>query len=69
MTRLFKLGIECENVAFEGEFEAREVARLLREAADRVERGDVGTDGPIPSRNLFDINGNKVGFFVFRGEK
>lgn len=49
-----KILIETENEAFEGN--SNELARLLRELAERIERGEM--EGTIR-----DINGNKVGSF------
>ncbi len=49
----FKLNIECDNAAFEDNV-GEEVGRILRQAAQKMERGDIpGT--------LFDSNGNAVG--------
>jgi hypothetical protein len=50
---VFLLKIECDNSAFEPE-PGDEVARILREAADKIERGSTGV-------RLRDVNGNKVG--------
>lgn len=47
--------IQMDNAAFD-EFPASELGRILREVAERAEDGDT-------ERNLFDINGNKVGRF------
>lgn len=52
----FKLTIKTDNDAF-SEDTAAEVARILREAADHVERGSTG-------RGLMDYNGNRVGQFT-----
>jgi hypothetical protein len=49
----FKIKIECDNAAFENDPLA-EVARILREAADKLEQGQDGF-------KLRDINGNTVG--------
>ena len=54
----FTLTIATDNAAFEDD-EGAEVARILREAADAVE-GDADQVGP-----LFDVNGNRVGFYTF----
>ena len=53
---MFKLTIETGNAAFDGEDRAAEVARLLRTAADALERGTTGAP-------LHDYNGNFVGRF------
>lgn len=50
----FKIEIKMDNDAFQ-EDPALEVARILRELADNVERNGLG------GRYLFDINGNMVG--------
>ena len=56
---LFRLAIECDNAAFEAGNEGMEVARILRELADRVEsRGDF--EGC--AFRLMDFNGNGVGY-------
>lgn len=62
----FVLTIDCNNAAFvdpvyPGEDGDRrdEVARILRDAAERVMDGDAG--------NLRDINGNTVGSWAFEG--
>lgn len=52
----FKLQIDCENDAF-NDNAAVEVARILRETADRLEKGEQFDT----YRNLIDINGNVVG--------
>lgn len=49
-----KIEIKCDNAAFEDAPE-HEVARILREAAQRIEGGGLSC---FP---LFDYNGNKVG--------
>lgn len=51
MLRLF---IETHNAAFE-DAPASEIARILRDLADRIERN------PEPYTVLRDINGNRVG--------
>ena len=55
---MLRVRIETENDAFSGDGE-REVARLLRALAIRVEAGEV--DGVIR-----DINGNRCGAFDLR---
>lgn len=54
---MFKLEIETTNSAFE-DHPSYEVARLLEEAAHRVEMGYL-------SGSLRDVNGNRVGRFEF----
>jgi|Wag4MinimDraft_13_1082653.scaffolds.fasta_scaffold00006_43 hypothetical protein len=58
--RRIKIEIETENAAFQPE-PRREVARILREAADSIESGR--------TPNIMDINGNKVGGFEIDGAK
>lgn len=54
---VFKLTIHTDNDAFaEGELTI-ELARILRDLADRVEEGEVGRK----SVTVYDINGNDVG--------
>jgi hypothetical protein len=48
--------INLDNDAFSGAAGEREVARLLREAADKFEKGK-------HSGNIMDVNGNTVGSF------
>lgn len=50
---MFKIEIDMDNDAFEGDTEA-EVARILRALAEDVENGDM-------ERHLRDYNGNQVG--------
>ena len=61
----FKLNLTCDNDAFEptdAECDG-EVARILRELADRVERGelDLPVGMRVNTKVLHDINGNDVG--------
>jgi len=61
----FELNIATDNAAFDNASGgADEVARLLREAADKVESG--GLSGQ--ERPLRDINGNTVGAFFYADE-
>lgn len=59
---IFRLTIAADNAAFynaSGEYAPEwELARLLREIADRVEREDIGH-----YRTIFDSNGLDVGRF------
>lgn len=59
-----KIEIACDNAAFQDE-PTIEIARILRELADRVERRDQ-PESPI---GLRDINGNTVGEMVVRYPK
>ena len=55
MTTQFTLAIDTDNAAFD-EGGGAEIARILREVAERIERGDV-------SGSARDINGNTVCHF------
>jgi len=56
---MFKLEINTENDAFNGSM-ATELARILRKVANDVAQGIIpGESG----ENIFDINGNLVGFW------
>lgn len=60
----FKLNINCDNAAFTGEESygpCYEVARILREVADRI-NGHLHFS-PGHSQSIRDINGNQVGGF------
>lgn len=61
--RMRKLTIEInlDNAAFE-EDEKPEVAKILRNYAEII------ADGNSINRNLFDTNGNRVGFAIRRTE-
>lgn len=61
---MFTVSIETGNAAFDetpglGATRSREIARILRELADNVERHDYGTGAQVDW--LRDINGNRVG--------
>lgn len=64
----FNLTIRTNNAAFhteDGEHAPEhEVARLLREAADKIEQGY----GTVHRASLIDYNGNNVGSFEFTRE-
>lgn len=53
---MFKLTITTDNAAFQPD-PRPEVARILREVAERVEIGDIS----YHFRTVYDINGNDVG--------
>lgn len=55
----FTLTISTDNAAFDDGNLGPEVARILRDAAARVEYGDVREPGD--ERGLRDANGNTVG--------
>jgi len=54
----FKLSIRTGNAAFEDDNKSTEIARILRELANRIEHYG-HTDGKI-----YDVNGNHVGDFL-----
>lgn len=54
----FRLAFFTENAAFAGDDLRPEVARILRQVADKVENG-MGLEGPIN-----DSNGNAVGYWL-----
>ncbi len=54
----FKLTLEMNNAAFVDAGEAIELARILRELADRIEQDGLDSGEPI---RLRDVNGNTVG--------
>lgn len=58
---MFSLEISTDNAAFDDGNAASEVARILRDCANRIERGegDWSMDGIVIQ--LRDINGNVVG--------
>jgi len=68
---IFSVHIGTGNGAFHDDDEADtynpgpELARLLRELADRVEDRPINADQAI---RLHDINGNRVGFAVLNAE-
>jgi hypothetical protein len=61
MSKTVKISIDTDNAAFGvTEYDRyAEIARILREAADRVETGD-----HFGEFTLRDINGNRVGAFT-----
>ena len=60
--KAYKIEIETDNAAFEDD-QAGEVARILRDLADRIE-----SLGAVPTDSLIrDINGNQVGAAVHCG--
>lgn len=62
MTRNFALKFEMDNDAFSDGAEANEAARILRDIADKIERGRTGGTAA-------DINGNTVGKWEIDGER
>lgn len=57
----FEVHIGMDNAAFEDEGKENELARILRELADRVESSELE---PQDVMRLLDVNGNRVGFAV-----
>ena len=55
---MLKLKINSENAAFDQE--GQEVARILRDLADRLENLDKLQESQLPLR---DLNGNTVGYY------
>lgn len=52
----FTLGFYCDNAAFADGDGRAEVARILRDVAQRIENGE------NPPHHIRDANGNTVGF-------
>jgi hypothetical protein len=67
--RQFVVKIAFANAAFGSSVIERdaELARMLREVADRLDGGDEATCAPpiVGSIRLLDINGNAVGYATF----
>jgi hypothetical protein len=62
----FRVVIETENDAFmdwDGHENPQEVVRILRKIADRLDDGDFSLD---TSHMVSDVNGNAVGYFIWR---
>jgi hypothetical protein len=51
----FSLTIDCDNAAFTEDYPGDEIARILRELAEKIE------GGTLQNIRLNDINGNFVG--------
>jgi hypothetical protein len=58
---MFALRISTSNDAFADGSDLEEVARILREVADRIEAGE-------PAGQVRDINGNTVGNYKLEGD-
>jgi hypothetical protein len=56
---MFQMRFDTENSAFEEAGRESETARILREIADRIERGE--STGLF--QNVKDVNGNVIGTF------
>lgn len=59
---MFKLSFDTDNAAFD-DMPELEIARILRDIANRVESGEVS--GYHKALNVRDINGNVIGTFKF----
>lgn len=69
MTQRFTLYVDTDNAAFDatrfgadGEGPRYEIARILREAADKIERNGVA----FASETIRDVNGNDVGRYALK---
>lgn len=59
----FTVAFNTDNAAFDGADGDHEIARILREIAQRFEDGDgIRYGDPVRIR---DINGNRIGFFAW----
>lgn len=59
-----QIEVQMDNAAFE-RMPGDELARILREVARRVEHDSLHLHAAVRHEyNLFDVNGNKVGFLV-----
>lgn len=56
----FEVALSTNNAAFADDDLGYELARILRELADRIEDGGIAGAGSVI--RLRDINGNRVGF-------
>lgn len=55
----FRLEFKTDNAAFDDDAAGFEVARILREIADKYDSGVWSTNGPaLP---VYDVNGNRIG--------
>lgn len=65
MTNLvFRMRFDCDNAAFEENGIASEIGRILRDVAERIERGEASG----LYQNVKDENGNIVGTFRLADE-
>lgn len=63
---IFKVQINCDNAAFDGDQRNEQVADILADLANKVRRGEVNNGiGRTHYRTLYDINGNAVGHATF----
>ena len=65
----FTVKIDCDNSAFdfENEGEPYELARILREIANKIERQN--PDSLSAFATIHDANGNDVGRYALKGRK
>jgi hypothetical protein len=56
--KIFQLEFHIENDAFTTNCKKKEIARILRQIANRIE-----LEHPISSNKIMDINGNSIGRF------
>ena len=61
---MFTLSIKTGNAAFEPSA-LREVARILTGIADDFQDADLPTAGRVDTGALRDINGNRVGHWIY----
>jgi hypothetical protein len=57
---MFALSFNTDSAAFDDGFPLQEAARILRHAAEELEKGQLGG-------RLRDYNGNAIGHFSFNG--
>lgn len=62
---MLQIRFDTENAAFDDGNRECEVARILRELADKIENG--GATGMF--QNVFDANGNVVGTFKLTNQE
>ena len=60
----FKLNIDLSNDAFSDQYDGIELARILREVAQKIEEYGI----PCMYQNIKDINGNIVGRYAQKAE-
>lgn len=62
---VFRLRFDCDNAAFDDNGVGTEIATVLRDLAERIERGDA--TGLY--QNVRDTNGNVIGTFRLANEE
>lgn len=65
---MIRIEINTDNAAFDGYNGYLETVRMLRDIADRVESGSLGTERGY-HQGIRDINGNFVGSFAVLTEE